>query len=62
MGLAIGVEFGDGSDYAEPLGDRGREAGLLVSADEDNLLTLFVALTVAREVARQGLDILARCL
>ena len=62
MGLAIGVEFGDGSDYAAKLADRCRDAGLLVSADEDNLLTLFPALTVEREVARQGLDILERCL
>ena len=61
-GLAIGVEFGDGSDYAAKLADRCRDAGLLVSADEDNLLTLFPALTVEREVARQGLDILERCL
>ena len=62
MGLAIGVEFGDGSDYAAKLGDRCQEAGLLVSVEEDNLLTLFPALTVEREVARHGLDILERCL
>ena len=37
MGLAIGVEFGDGSDYAAKLGDRCQEAGLLVSTEEDNL-------------------------
>ena len=62
MGLAIGVEFGDGSDYAAKLGDRCREAGLLVSAEEDNLLTLFPALTIDREVARRGLDLLEGCL
>jgi 4-aminobutyrate aminotransferase-like enzyme len=62
MGLAIGVEFGDGSDYAAKLGDRCQEAGLLVSAEEDNLLTLFPPLTIDREVARQGLDILECCL
>jgi 4-aminobutyrate aminotransferase-like enzyme len=58
IGLAIGVEFGQDSDYATKLGDRCREAGLLVSAEEDNLLTLFPALTIDREVVRQGLDIL----
>jgi 4-aminobutyrate aminotransferase-like enzyme len=34
----------------------------LVSAEEDNLLTLFPPPTIDREVARQGLDILERCL
>ena len=62
MGLAIGVECGEGSDYASKLGERGRQAGLLVSAEEDNLLTLFPALTIEREVAAQGLDILERCI
>jgi len=62
IGLAIGVKFGQDSDYAAKLGDRCREAGLLVSAEEDNLLTLFPALTIDREVARQGLDILEACL
>ena len=62
MGLAIGVEFGDGSDYASKLGDRCREAGLLVSTEEDNLLTMFPPLTINREVARQGLDRLEDCL
>jgi 4-aminobutyrate aminotransferase-like enzyme len=61
MGLAIGVEFGEGSDYAATLGDRCREAGLLVSAEEGNLLTIFPALTIDREVARQGLDALEGC-
>ena len=61
MGLAIGMEFGEGSDYAAKLGDRCREAGLLVSAEEDNLLTLFPALTIEREVAERGLDILESC-
>lgn len=62
MGLAIGMEFGDGSDYAAKLGDRCREAGLLVSSEEDNLLTLFPPLTIEREVARHGLDLLEGCL
>ena len=62
MGLAIGVEFGDGSDYAAKLGDRCREAGLLVSAEEDNLVMMFPPLTIDREVAGQGLDLLEGCL
>jgi 4-aminobutyrate aminotransferase-like enzyme len=61
-GLAVGVEFGEESGYASKLVDRCREAGLLVSADEDNLLTMFPALTIDREVARQGLDIMEACL
>ena len=61
MGLAIGVEFGDGCDYASKLSDRCREAGLLVSAEEDNLLTMFPPLTIDREIARQGLDLLEGC-
>ena len=62
MGLAIGVEFGEDSDYASRLGERCREAGLLVSAEEENLLTMFPALTIEPEVVREGLDILERCL
>ena len=37
-------------------------ARLLVSAEEDNLMTLVPPLTVDRVVARQGLDILKSCL
>ena len=62
MGLAIGVEFGEDSDYASRLGERCREAGLLVSAEEENLLTMFPALTIEPEVVREGLDILEWCL
>ncbi|WP_165252831.1 hypothetical protein [Paludisphaera soli] len=58
VGLAMGVEFGERGDYASKLGDRCREAGLLVSAEAANLLNLFPALTIDREVARQRLDIL----
>jgi 4-aminobutyrate aminotransferase-like enzyme len=61
IGLAIGVEFGADSDYAAKLADRCREAGLLVSAEEDNLVTLFPALTIDRPTAAEGLDILERC-
>ena len=62
VGLAIGVEFGEDSHYASQLGERCREAGLLVSAEEENLLTMFPALTIEPEVVREGLDILERCL
>lgn len=62
IGLAIGIEFGEKSHYASQLGERCRKAGLLVSADEDNLLTMFPPLTIGREAVREGLDILERCL
>ncbi|HYR10707.1 MAG TPA: aspartate aminotransferase family protein [Longimicrobium sp.] len=62
IGLAIGLEFGEDSDYASRLGERCREAGLLVSAEEENLLTMFPALTIEQEVVREGLDILEGCL
>lgn len=60
LGLAIAVEFGEESDYASQLGGRCRDAGLLVAA-EGNLLMMFPALTIDREVAAEGLDILERC-
>jgi 4-aminobutyrate aminotransferase-like enzyme len=62
MGLAIGVEFGEGSQYASRLGERCREAGLLVSAEEDNLLTMFPPLTIEAGVVGAGLDVLEGCL
>jgi len=62
MGLAIGIEFGEESHYALQLVERCREAGLLVSAEDQNLMTMFPALTIEREVVRQGLDILEACL
>jgi 4-aminobutyrate aminotransferase-like enzyme len=48
--------------YASQLGKRCRKAGLLVSAEEENLLTMFPALTIERESVRDGLDILEECL
>ena len=62
MGLAIGVEFGEESDYASRLAERCQEAGVLVSAEDDNLLTMFPALTIESDVVEEGLDILERCL
>jgi adenosylmethionine-8-amino-7-oxononanoate aminotransferase len=62
IGLAIGVEFGEESHYASQLAERCRKAGLLVSAEEDNLLTMFPALTIERKAVREGLDILEGCL
>ena len=53
LGLAIGIEFGEESHYASQLGERCRKAGLLVSAEEENLLTMFPALTIdARRCGR----------
>ena len=60
LGLAIGIEFAEGSDYPSKLADRCRRAGLLVDGD-DNLLNLFPPLTIEREDAAQGLDILEEC-
>jgi 4-aminobutyrate aminotransferase-like enzyme len=62
IGLAIGVEFDEESDYASLLGARCREAGLLVSVEAENLLTMFPPLTIERERVEEGLDILERCL
>jgi acetylornithine/N-succinyldiaminopimelate aminotransferase len=62
MGLAIGIEFSERSLYASRLGERCREAGLLVSTEDDNLLTMFPALTIDRKTVREGLDILEGCL
>jgi 4-aminobutyrate aminotransferase-like enzyme len=62
LGLAIGVEFGEESHYASRLGERCRKAGLLLTAEEENLLTMFPALTIEPEVVQEGLDILERCL
>jgi len=62
LGLAIGIEFGEESHYASQLGERCRKAGLLVSAEEENLLMMFPALTIEREAVREGLDILEGCL
>ena len=57
-----GVEFAEESHYASQLGERCRKAGLLVSAEEGNLLTMFPPLTIKREHVREGLDILEACL
>lgn len=59
-GFAIGVEVDD-EDYAAEIGDRCRENGLLVSAEED-VLMLFPALTITRRTAQRGLDIFERSL
>ncbi len=56
------MEFGDKSHYASELAERCRKAGLLVSAEKENLLTMFPALTIEREAVREGLDILEGCL
>lgn len=62
IGLAIGIEFDEQSDYAEQLAERCRKAGLLVSVEDENLLTMFPALTIERKAVRQGLDIFEGCL
>jgi acetylornithine/succinyldiaminopimelate/putrescine aminotransferase len=59
-GLAVGVDVGD-AEYAKAVRGRCLREGLLLSA-EDSTLLLLPALTVGREAARDGLDILERCL
>jgi acetylornithine/succinyldiaminopimelate/putrescine aminotransferase len=58
-GMAIGVEFDD-EDYADRLQQRARDAGLLLSAEGSTLL-LLPALNIGRPTAKEGLDILERC-
>lgn len=60
-GLAIGLEFEDEA-YAGALAERCRKRGLIISADDDDTITLFPALTISRSVVHEGLDILERCL
>jgi 4-aminobutyrate aminotransferase-like enzyme len=59
-GLAIGIEFED-EGYADRLSEECREAGLLISGEEDTV-TLFPALTIDEQTARAGLDVIERCL
>lgn len=59
-GLAIGLEFEDGS-YAGALAGRCREAGLILGLD-DETFTLFPALAISRRTVHEGLDILEGCL
>ncbi|HKO56940.1 MAG TPA: aspartate aminotransferase family protein [Thermoanaerobaculia bacterium] len=59
-GMAIGVETGDG-EYTQVVADRCRRKGLLLTT-ADNTLTMFPALTIDRETAEAGLDVLERAL
>ena len=59
-GFAIGIEVKD-EDYATEIGDTCRENGLLVSAEED-VIMIFPALTIRRQVAERGLDIFEKSL
>jgi 4-aminobutyrate aminotransferase-like enzyme len=59
-GFAIGIEVVDEACASE-VGDRCRENGLLVSAEED-VLMLFPALTITRQTAQRGLDIFEKSL
>lgn len=57
-GLAIGIEV-ESEAYASKIGEACRKKGLLIST-EDDVLMLFPALTIERETAERGLDILER--
>ena len=59
LGLAIAIEFKD-EKYAEKLGERCRDNGLLLSPEGKNVL-LIPALDIDQDTARAGLDILERC-
>lgn len=60
QGLAIGVDAGD-ADYVSKVSEKCRRKGLLVTT-ESAALTLFPPLNIDRATAREGLDILERCL
>lgn len=59
-GLAIGVDAGD-ADYVSKLSEKCRRAGLLVTT-ESEALTMFPPLNINQAIAREGLDILEKCL
>lgn len=59
QGLAIGVELQHG-DYAAKIVKCARDRGLIVSKDLSTLV-LFPALTIDKTTAKQGLDILEKC-
>lgn len=56
-GLAIGVEF-KRPNYANQIVNRCRKKGLLFSSLGNNILTLFPALNINKQTAKNGLDIL----
>ena len=59
-GLAIGVDAGD-ADYVSKLAEKCRRTGLLVTT-ESEALTMFPPLNINQRIAREGLDILEKCL
>lgn len=60
MGLAIAVNVSDAA-YAEQIKNRCLEKGLILSTDNDKLM-MFPALTIEKDVAEKGLDILENCI
>jgi acetylornithine/succinyldiaminopimelate/putrescine aminotransferase len=59
-GLAIGVNVAT-ANYAKKLQEKCLKAGLLFNA-EDTFLVFFPALTIEKDVAEKGLDILESCI
>lgn len=59
-GLAVGVDAGD-ADYVSRLSEKCRGKGLLVTT-KSRALTLFPPLNIDQRTAREGLDILEKCL
>lgn len=60
MGLAIAVNVGD-TDYAEQIKKKCLKEGLIITSESDTLL-MFPALTIEKEIAQEGLDILDKCI
>ena len=62
LGLAIGIDFESDGGYAEKVGRRCLENGLLLANEGEGSLSLFPALNISRETARNGLDLLEAAL
>jgi acetylornithine/succinyldiaminopimelate/putrescine aminotransferase len=60
-GLAIGVSFSKG-DYGKQIVDRARKKGLILASNNNHEFMMFPTLTIDRNTAKQGLDILEECL
>jgi adenosylmethionine-8-amino-7-oxononanoate aminotransferase len=58
-GLAIGIEF-DADDYPEKIRKKCLKEGLLLVSQEQNIV-LFPPLTIDEKTAREGLEILKKC-
>lgn len=60
-GLAIGVIL-DKKNYAQEVAIKAQKKGLLLAPQSGDGFAIFPALTISKEVAKEGLDILESCL